>query len=113
METFDKNPNIIAWASESIRIPYVNPFTGKATVYIPDFLVTYHNKSGTQVSEIIEVKPRKETHLSEAKGNSAKMALALNQYKWAAARAFAAKNGLGFRVMTEDNIYNNPVRKRR
>ena len=61
MQMFDVNPNIMSWASESLKIPYQNPFTGKYTVYVPDFVVTYVDAKGNQRAEIIEVKPAKET----------------------------------------------------
>ena len=34
MIMFDNNPNIISWASEPLKIPYRNPFTGRQTVYV-------------------------------------------------------------------------------
>lgn len=111
MVMFDTNPNIISWASESIKIPYQNPFTNKYTVYVPDFVVTYIDASGTTKAEIIEVKPSKETFLEKAKSPAAKAAVALNTFKWAAAQAFAKHHGMSFRVMNEENIYNNPKRK--
>jgi hypothetical protein len=111
MEMFDTNPNIISWSSESIKIPYQNPFTGKYTVYIPDFVVTYTDANGKAKAEIIEVKPAKETFLEQAKSQRAKAAVALNAFKWAAAQAFAKSHGMTFRVMNEDNIFNNPKRK--
>lgn len=110
-EMFDTNPNIISWSSESVKIPYQNPFTGKYSVYVPDFIVTYVDAKGDRISEIIEVKPAKETFLEQAKSQKAKAAVALNTYKWAAAQLFAKNNGLGFRVMTEVNIFNNPKGK--
>ncbi len=113
MELFDKNPNVVSWASESLRIPYTNPFTNKYTVYVPDFVVEYVDAAGIRRLEIIEVKPAKEAFLEQAKSQKSKAALALNSYKWAAAQAFAKANGMTFRVMTEDNIYNNPGRKRK
>lgn len=111
MVMFDTNPNIISWASESLKIPYVNPFTGKYTVYVPDFVVTYVDAKGNQKAEIIEVKPAKETFLEQAKSQKAKAAVALNTYKWAAAQAFANHHGMTFRVMNENNIFNNPKGK--
>ena len=30
----DDNPNIVAWASEPVRISYQNPLTGKLTGYV-------------------------------------------------------------------------------
>jgi hypothetical protein len=38
MRFCDENDNVLRWASEALAIPYKNPFTGKNTVYIPDFL---------------------------------------------------------------------------
>jgi len=111
MVMFDTNPNIISWASESLKIPYQNPFTNKYTVYIPDFVVTYMDANGKTNAEIIEVKPSKETFLEKAKSEKAKAAVALNQFKWAAAHAFAQSHGMKFRVMNEENIYNDPRRK--
>ena len=111
MVMFDTNPNISSWASESLKIPYQNPFTGKYTVYVPDFVVTYVDAKGNQKAEIIEVKPAKETFLEQAKSQRAKAAVALNTYKWAAAQAFAKHHGMSFRVMTENNIFNNPKGK--
>lgn len=111
MAMFDSNPNIISWASESLKIPYQNPFTHKYTVYVPDFVVTYTDKDGKTHAEIIEVKPAKETFLEQAKSQKAKAAVALNAFKWAAATAFAKQHGMTFRVMNEGNIYNNPKGK--
>lgn len=108
MVLFDSNPNFINWASEPLKIPYKNPFTGKYTVYVPDFVVTYVDAKGNQKAEIIEVKPAKETFLEEAKSQKAKAAVALNTFKWQAAQAFARSHGMTFRVMTENNIFNNP-----
>ena len=108
MEFFDHNPSVISWAYEPFKIPYQNPFTGKYTVYVPDFIVTYVDAKGNHITEIIEVKPAKETFLEKAKSPRAKAAVALNTYKWAAAQAFAREKGIGFRVMVEDNIFNNP-----
>ena len=111
MVMFDTNPNISSWASESLKIPYQNPFTGKYTVYVPDFVVTYVDAKGNQKAEIIEVKPAKETFLEQAKSQQAKAAFALNTFKWAAAQAFAQHHGMTFRVMNEGNIFNNPKGK--
>lgn len=112
MTTFDQHPSVVSWASESIKIPYLNPFTGKHTVYIPDFLVTYVDATGAQRTEIIEVKPQKETFIEAARGAKAQAAVALNTHKWAAAQAFAKKHGITFRVLNEGNIFNNPSRRR-
>ena len=113
MQMLDMHPSIVSWASESIRIPYTNPFTGKPAIYIPDFLIVYDDVHGKRHAEIVEVKPLKESSLVEAKSKRDKAAVALNMYKWAAARQWASHHSMTFRVMTEFDIFNNPSKKRK
>ena len=105
MTLLDQHPNVINWASESVSIPYVNPLTGKQSVYIPDFLVLYKDKSGKQRAELIEVKPSKEAIAENAKSKRDKAALLINTAKWAAAMSWCKKNGVSFRILTEADLY--------
>jgi hypothetical protein len=109
METFDRHPDVVSWASESIQIPYYNPVKRTQTVYIPDFIVTYSDGKGKLRAEMIEVKPLDEVPgmpTSTGKSGRAKMlAQVVNQAKWAAARSFCTKRGIYFRVMTENQIF--------
>jgi hypothetical protein len=105
MTLLDQHPNVINWASESVSIPYVNPLTGKQSVYIPDFLVLYKDKSGKQRAELIEVKPSKEAIAENAKSKRDKAALLINTAKWAAAMSWCKKNGISFRILTEADLY--------
>jgi hypothetical protein len=102
----DNNPNILQWASEAIHINYRNPFTGKPTIYVPDFMIIYNDATGQKHAEVIEVKPTKETTL-EAAGRSprAQAAAILNAAKWEAARAWCKAQGLKFRIITENEIF--------
>ena len=102
----DNNEKVIQWASESIRIPYRNPLTGKQTIYVPDFLITYQDKSGRHIAELIEIKPKAQTMITE-KTRSArdKMSIAVNTCKWQAAQAWCKRMGISFRVITEDDIF--------
>ena len=108
MRFCDNNDKIVNWASEAISIPYRNPFTGKSTVYIPDFFIVYQNRAGQVVSEVIEIKPKKQT-LIEEKVTSARdrAAVALNHAKWQAAQAYCKRIGVAFRVITEDQLFYN------
>lgn len=108
----DNHDSVLSWASESIHIPYKNPFTGKATVYVPDFFVLYQDKTGKQKAELVEIKPKKQS-LIESRTASArdKAAVALNHAKWAAAQAYAKKMGCNFRVITEDDLFYKGRRK--
>lgn len=106
MKFCDENPYVIKWASEAIRIPYRNPFTGKYTVYVPDFFIAYTDKNNKQHAEIIEVKPLNQTSLKEAKRNKLHQAhVVLNEAKWGAARAWCHQNNLTFRIVSENDIF--------
>lgn len=111
MKFCDNNDNIIAWASEAIKVPYKNPFTGKQTVYVPDFFVMYQDKHGNKRAEIVEIKPKKQS-IIESKVASAKdrATVALNYAKWQAASVYCKRAGLTFRVITEDDIFYNGKR---
>jgi len=105
MQFCDNNPNVINWASEAVHINYRNPLTGKNTIYVPDFLITYGDANGNQRAELIEIKPKKETTLEGAKNIRDQASAILNMAKWEAARAWARAHGLTFRVVTEDMIF--------
>lgn len=105
MMFLDNNEHVLQWASEGISIPYRNPLTGKQSVYIPDFLVTYRNRNNTVRAELIEIKPKKQS-LIESKASARDRAIvAINYAKWDAATKWAKRNGLTFRVITEDDIF--------
>lgn len=103
----DNHPAIIGWGSETHRIPYRNPLTGKQTTYVPDVLMVYQDRNGNQRAEMVEIKPSKQI-LGEAKSQHDKMHAVVNAAKWEAARAWCKSNGLGFRVITENEIFNKP-----
>jgi hypothetical protein len=111
MNFCDNNPAVVQWASEAIHINYKNPFTNKNTIYVPDFLIIYVDKDGKRHGEVVEVKPTKETSLTEAKSMRDKAAVALNMYKWEAARKFCAAQGLKFRIVTEHQIFSGTGNK--
>jgi hypothetical protein len=105
MQFCDTNPAILQWASESINIPYRNPFTGKNTIYVPDFLMIYVDKNGNKHAEVIEVKPSTETTLESARSTRDRAYVALNMAKWQAAGAWCRQNGMKFRVVTEKEMF--------
>lgn len=106
MQFCDNNPSVLQWASEAVHINYRNPLTGKNTIYVPDFLITYNDATGRQHAEVIEVKPTKETSLQEAgRSPRAQAAAILNMAKWEAARAWCKAHNLTFRVVTENDIF--------
>lgn len=107
MMFLDENKHITHWASEAISIPYVNPLTGKKSMYIPDFFVVYENKHTVTKAEILEIKPKSQTSLLEAKSKHDKIHAVVNQAKFAAAMAYCKQHGYNFRVVSEDSIFVN------
>lgn len=114
MHKCDTHPNIQQWASESIKIPYYNPFKKISTIYVPDFLLHYVDRAGNAIVEILECKPLNQSTDSKARGAN-KAELALNKVKWAAAVKWAKANGMRFRVMNETDMFASkpPTRKRK
>ena len=111
MKFCDENPAIQSWASEAVKIPYRNPFTGKHTIYVPDFFIQYKNKNGSNLVELIEVKPDNQAFkesLGKSKHNQ--MHYVLNQAKWNAANAYAKSKGIRFRVITEKDMFHQGKR---
>lgn len=103
----DNNPAVINWASEAIQIPYRNPLTGKQTIYVPDIFMTYVNKHGHTIAEVVEIKPKKQTLMEEAKSRKDKLATVVNHAKWQAANAWCKSKGIKFRVVTEKELFHN------
>lgn len=107
----DNNDHILQWASESVSIPYRNPLTGKMSMYVPDFLVTYRNRDNTMRAELIEIKPKKQSLIEEKQSQRDRAQVAINYAKWDAATKWARQNGLTFRVITEDQIFHQGSKK--
>jgi hypothetical protein len=105
MMFLDSNDNVINWASEPVRIPYRNPLTGKMTMYVPDFIVTYRGPKETVRAELIEIKPKKQSLVESKMKDRDKAIVAVNYAKWASAQQWAKQNGLTFRVITEEDIF--------
>ena len=112
MKFCDENPNVAKWASESIRIPYKNPLTGRHTIYVPDFFIAYSDRKGKQRAELIEVKPENQSmreNVGKSRHNQAQYIQ--NRAKWEAARAWCKQKGLYFRVISEKDIFHQGTRK--
>lgn len=105
MTVLDNHPYVLQWGSESVKIPYVNPLTGRQTVYVPDFNIVYVDKNNRKHAELVEIKPMKETVLEAAKTQKDKLKVAVNMAKWKAAYKWCAKHGMTFRVMTEEQLF--------
>ena len=107
MRFLDNNEHVVNWASESITIPYRNPVTGKQSMYVPDFLITYRNKNNQLIAELVEIKPKKQSVIESKMSAREGAVVAVNYAKWDAATKWARRNGLTFRVLTEDDMFRN------
>ena len=113
MQMCDTNPAIHQWASESIKIPYRDPLTGKHTVYVPDFLVVYVDAHQKKHAELWEVKPRKQAVRESVGKNPYDQAQYIkNMAKWQVAGQWAKKAGLTFRIITEHDIFHMGGKKK-
>ena len=109
MAYFDRNDNVLEWASEEIIIPYVSPFDGRVHRYYPDFFLKIKKGQMTEMW-IIEVKPSK--YLKPPKEGKRKTKSYLyeirewgrNSAKWEAAKDYCEKRGWVFDVWTEKTL---------
>ena len=107
MRFLDNNDHVVNWASESLSIPYRNPVTGKQSMYVPDFLITYRNKNNQLIAELVEIKPKKQSVIESKMSTREGAVVAVNYAKWDAATKWARRNGITFRVITEDDMFRN------
>jgi len=112
MRFCDESPSVSKWASESVKIPYRNPLTGKLTVYVPDFMIQYTDAKGKEHVELIEVKPENQMKKESIGRNKYRQAQYVqNLAKWEAARAWSKQRKILFRVINEHDIYHGGKRK--
>lgn len=105
MRFCDHNENIISWASEPVKIPYVHPLKGRGAVYVPDFIICYRDKHGMKHVEMIEIKPYGQAVLTENSSSKEKSDIIVNTAKWQAAVKFCKHNDMTFRILTKEDIY--------
>jgi hypothetical protein len=107
MKFCDSNDHVLQWASEAIQIPYRHPITGKQTIYVPDFLITYRTRNNMMRAELIEIKPKKQSVIESKMSSRDRAVVAINYAKWAQATKWAQRNGMTFRVLTESDLFYN------
>lgn len=106
MRFLDNNNDVKFWNSEDVRIPYICMTDNKQHQYMMDFYIEYNNG----YKELVEIKPKSQTiKPKEGKRKTSKylaecFRYAKNISKWQAAEQFAKLNGVGFRIMTEDDL---------
>ncbi|ASD50576.1 head closure [Acidovorax phage ACP17] len=107
----DINPSVLKWNSEEIVIPYFSRADNKNRRYFLDFIAQIRAADGSIKTLLIEVKPDAQTKPpKKGRGRKESTVLAetytymVNQDKWEAARAFAAKHGMEFVVLNEYDL---------
>ena len=105
---FDQNPNVTAWASEGIVVPYYSSIDNKVHNYYVDLVAAIKEKDGTVQKYLIELKPHSQTQPPQSNDRKRKSTILYeqlmwhkNQSKWKAASEYAAKKGMKFVVLTE------------
>ena len=117
MRFLDINENILQWGSESIQIRYMyfDPITKRQSehTYFPDFIIRIKKSDTVTRTQIIEIKPLRETKPPKlGKNKSTKSIIyetktyAKNQAKWAAAKEYCRVRGWDFVVITEKDLPN-------
>ncbi len=94
MQQLDEDDSVAYWSRLTDRVPYIDA-QGKNHTYAPDFFIQY--KDGRRAIE--EVKPKNKIN---DKGNAEKFSAAVSHF---------SKKGMGFSIVTEDNIGLNNIRK--
>ena len=112
MRFCDSRPDVIRWSSEGLKIPYRHPFTNQYTNYVPDFLIEYIDKNGKKHVELIEIKPSTQSTMETARSRADQQAVAINAAKWTAAQEWCARKGIKFKVITEDQIFRKPAKRK-
>jgi hypothetical protein len=112
MKMLDEHQGVESWASESVQIPYRDPFTGKYTIYVPDFFVVYVDRNGKKHAELIEVKPLSQTKLENVgKSLYNQQQYIKNMAKWEAAAAWCKQQGVRFRIVNEGDIFHQGTKR--
>jgi hypothetical protein len=101
----DNHPSILQWASEPFPITYRDPLTNKQKQYWPDIFMIYVDQDGIKHGEVIEIKPSTQTGQRKTKSAINNAQIIRNQAKFAAALQYCELNGIGFRIITELEMF--------
>ena len=110
MNYFDRNPNVLKWASEELAIPYISPIDKRPHRYFPDFIIQVVSQDGSKKTIMIEVKPEKQTKPPEKKKRTTQRYIeevktyGINTAKWEAAIEYCADRKWEFQILTEREV---------
>ncbi len=103
----DNNPSCLDWSYEPWRIPYRDPVSGRQTIYIPDFLLSFRGNNGEIRTALVEIKPVHQALQEHARNLKDSADIARNLAKWAVAKAWCERRGgkVNFVVLTERELF--------
>jgi hypothetical protein len=111
MRFCDTNAKILHWGSETVVIQYFDPVANKTRRYFTDFIIRVQLADGSVITQVIEIKPYKQTIPPVNKNRKNKLALlkeqqmyATNLAKWQAAEHVCKQKGWKFLVLTEKDL---------
>ena len=68
-------------------------------------------ENNTVRAELIEIKPKKQSIVESKMSNRDRAVVAINYAKWHEATKWAQRNGMTFRVITEDQMFHQGGKK--
>ncbi len=80
--------------------------------YIPDVFLRYQTRNDKVCTELIEIKPKSQSMVTERMKDRDRAIVAINHAKWAAAQSWCKRAGIVFRVITEEQMFRNGGKKR-
>jgi len=112
----DLNERVLAWSSETVKIPYLHPIDGTMKPYNVDFYMKIVKNDGLVKEYIAEVKPAKKLikpELPSSRINEKRMnahieqtkEYLINMHKFAAAKKWAEDRGWEFIIVTESFLF--------
>ena len=108
MNYCDTHENVEWWQSEEKAIWYFDPVSKRKRRYFPDFIIHFKRSDGIMVTEVIEIKPYRQTQTPNPNPKRKTQAwfkewctYATNKAKWDAAMNWAEDRGYNFRIITE------------
>lgn len=113
MRWCDHNSSIVRWSSEEVIIPYRSPLDNMVHRYFVDFKIVIKDNEGSEVTHLVEVKPKNQTQQPKKKTHRGSLTkkyvtevqtYAVNQAKWSAATEVCENKGWKFTIITEDHL---------
>lgn len=113
----DLNERVLAWSSETIKIPYVHPIDGTTKPYNVDFYMKIMKNDGLVKEYIAEVKPAKKLlkpelprtgRINEKRMNAhieQTKEYLINMHKFSAAKKWAEDRNWEFIIVTESFLF--------